>query len=294
MPALLPYDDKLVRDLAWVLQSPPLLARKDRDVHWPGPDWFESAYNDFQDPLRSLDRDPTPLRQLLATRKDHRLGSYFETLLQYWLRNNARYRLLHANLPIRNREKTLGEFDLIVYDELTCKTLHWEVAVKFYLGTGDTARPENWWGPARHDRLDLKTNHLLTHQGRLSALPEAQALLAEKGLSIDATWLFMKGRLFYPHAAGHTAPHGAEPAHLHGYWLPAARLRQLPEGPWLVLDKSRWLAPVRLTDGNSLPRRALIDWWRSHPQPHPRCIATANEAGETARVFVVPDAWGKQ
>lgn len=294
MTNAIPYRTAAVRDLAWSLQSPPLLCRRDAGVRWPESAWYKNAYREFAPVLQQLDSRPEPLLNFLDGRKDRRLGNYFETLLRYWLVESTRYSLLYANLPLRDKEKTLGEFDFIVRDEVSGKTLHWEVAVKFYLGVGDTTQACNWWGPARRDRLDLKTTHLLNHQSRLSTLPQAQALFAEAGTSIDATWLIMKGRLFYPHTTGSPSPVGADPGHLRGLWLAADQLAALPEGDWVILEKSQWLAPLLPAAGTPLKRQRLIEWWRDNSQTQPRCIAAIGEQGETGRVFVVPDGWGQE
>lgn len=289
-----PYRTGAVRDLAWSLQSPPLLLRQDAAVHWPPADWFENAYREFAPALQQLDRDPGDLLKMLDSGKDRRLGRHFETLLHYWLQQDTRFRLLHANLPVRDTEKTLGEFDLIVHDERSGKTLHWEVAVKFYLGLGDTSQPQNWWGPARRDRLDLKTGHLLNHQGRLSAMPQARAMLDRLGIRIDATWLIMKGRLFYPLGSNSAAPTGAEPRHLRGFWLHAKDLADLPDGRWMPVEKSQWLAPLPASSTQAFDRRTLIEWWHDHPRACPRCIAACGDQGETTRAFVVPDDWDQE
>ncbi len=285
------YKNAEVRDLAWSLASPPLLQREDSGVRWPEDDWFEAIANQFHDGLAQLDADPQPLRAVLARRTDRRLGNYFEVLWRYWLDHNPRYRLLHANLPVHAGGKTLGEFDFIVEDQLTGEILHWELAVKFYLGSGDTGQPASWWGPGRRDRLDIKTGHLLHHQTQLSRHPEAQALLAEHGLRIDATWLIMKGRLFYPCGETAAAPSGANPHHLRGFWVPGSRLDRLRPAHWLVLEKHQWLAPVPPQTASLMDNRQLREWWRDDPHRRPACLAGIVEDEEVERGFVVPDTW---
>jgi hypothetical protein len=286
-----PYTNPEVRDLAWSLASPPLLQRQDAGVLWPEDGWFEAIADQFRDDLAQLDADPRPLREILARRTDHRLGNYFEVLWRYWLDHNPRYRLLHANLPVHAGGKTLGEFDFIVEDRDSGEILHWELAVKFYLGCGDTGQPASWWGPGRRDRLDIKTGHLLHHQTRLSRHPQAQAVLARHGVRIDATWLIMKGRLFYPCGETACAPSGANPRHLRGFWVPGSRLDRLTPAHWLILEKRQWLGPVQSPAASLMDNRELREWWRDDPHRQPACLAGIVAGKEIERGFIVPDSW---
>lgn len=286
-----PYSSPEVRDLAWSLCSPALLRRHDNGVHWPDDAWYGAIGAGFHQQLSRLDADPQALHDILAQRSDRRLGHYFETLWRYWLEHNPAYRLLHANLPVRGGGNTLGEFDLLVHDRQTDKVLHWELAVKFYLGTGDTRHAVNWWGPGRRDRLDIKTEHLLQHQSQLSRHSEAQALLAAQGLQVDATWLIVKGRLFYPWGESNSPPSGANPRHPRGFWLSGGHLQSLGQARWLVLEKHKWLAPIGTTAAATMNNAELIEWWHDTRPGYPVSLAALLDGREVERGFVVPDDW---
>jgi hypothetical protein len=286
----LPYVHPAVRDLAWSLGSAPLLSPRDSAARWPAPAWYAEILADFHPHLLQLDRAPQPLLDLLAGRTDRRLGSYFETLWRYWLAHNPRYHLLAANLPVRDGGRTLGEFDLIVADRSSGRTLHWELALKFYLGQGDTADPGNWWGPGRRDRLAVKTAHLLQHQTRLAQHPQARRLLAARGLRIDASLVVLKGRLFYPAGLPRHAVSGSCPVHLRGNWLRARQLAQQTPRHWQVLEKHQWLAPLARPAGDLLSNAELAERCY-HGKHHPVCAASFADAVETGRWFVVPDDW---
>ncbi len=288
------YTEPLVRDLAWALFSPPLLHRSDPDVRWLENDWFGQISRQYTEALGQLDKDPRRLRDAVEGRKDPRLGSYFETLWHFWLGDNPRYQLLFANLTLRSASGTLGEFDLLVRDSKTAKTLHWELAVKFYLGTGDTSQPSNWLGPAQRDRLDVKTDRLLDHQSRLSRYPEANELFDQLGIRVDQTWLILKGRLFYPASVPAPAPHGANPDHLRGFWITPEALASL-EGAWLPLERSQWLAPVaQVEPAVCLDNRALTERWQNQPPEYPVCLARVVNGLEVERGFVVTDGWNSR
>lgn len=264
-------------------------------MRWPDSDWFSDIGQSYRRRLLQLDHDPQPLRHALRTHKDRRLGSYFESLWRFWLHENDRYSLLHANLPLRSGGRTIGEFDLLVRDRDSGLTLHWELAVKFYLGIADTTQPGNWWGPARRDRLDIKTTRLLQHQGRLSRHPEAATLLQHLGVRIYQTWVILKGRLFYPSAAPPAAPAGAHPDHERGFWLAAGAFADLPRGLWLPLERQQWLAPVAgIQPEQCVSGDALLAHWRTQPLRRPLCIARILDGYERERGFVVPDDWPAQ
>ncbi|MCO6413321.1 MAG: DUF1853 family protein [Thiogranum sp.] len=287
-----PYRNPLVRDLAWSLRSPPLLQRIDRGVRWLDAEWFEQVTDHYSDYLLQLDSRPQALAELVNNRKDRRLGNYFETLWRFWLTTGDRYRLLYANLPLRSGERTLGEFDFLVRDTQTGRTLHWEVAVKFYLGRGNLPDPANWWGPARRDRLDIKTQRLLIHQSRLSRHEQARKLLAQLDVQVDESWLILKGRLHYPWGRSGPAPHGSHPGHLRGFWLHQSAAPQLEGSSWLVLERHQWLAPVTAVDAAAcMTCDALLRHWKRHPLQRPLCIARISDGSEVERGFVVPDDW---
>lgn len=288
----IPYRHPLVRDLYWALSSTPLLSRPDAGIRWPDSDWFSDISRAYADRLATLDENPQPLHDAIQAQKDRRLGRYFETLWRFWLENNGRYRLLYANLPVRSADRTLGEFDLLVEDGKTGNTLHWELAVKFYLGVGDTTQPQNWLGPAQHDRLDIKTSRLLEHQGRLSQQPHAQTLLGQLGIRIDQSWVILKGRLFYPLPLRAVAPHGAYRGHARGFWVEARTFAAHPNSLWLPLDKQQWLAPLaNIQASDCLEGGSLLAQWRQRPLRRPLCIARIVNGHELERGFVVPDDW---
>ena len=286
-----PYACPQVRDLAWSLTSPPLLSPADTDLVWPNEAWFRRITPPFTSHLLELDREPAQLTRFIGQRKDRRLGAYFEQLWQYWLEHDARYQLLHANLPVRDQTRTLGEFDLIVRDRERGKTLHWELALKFYLCDSDPQNPR-WWGPARRDRLDIKLERLHTRQTQLSRKSAARQLLKQLGIVIDERWVILKGRLFYPLQTTPASPADAAPHHLRGFWCTARQLGQLPESRWKLLQRDEWLAPVTVGDDRQYPDTTdLIDWYKRTESHQPVCVAMLRDGVEADRGFIVSDAW---
>ena len=264
MPSAIPYETAVVADLAWAVSSPPLLNLHDESCKWFTSDWFESFYEDIADHLKELDQNPGPLETLLAQQKDLRLGNYFETLWAYALSCSSRYELVERNLQVIDGGRTVGEFDFIVKDLATSRCAHWELAVKFYLGLGNTISHASWYGPHKKDRLDLKVAHLRERQTVLGQHPHARELLADRGIHIDDCGVILKGRLFYPwHQMDlEHFPESANPSHLHSHWLTlpqfieafdnADRFRPLIGRGWMAKIPTHLDLPV-------LSKKTLLD-----------------------------------
>lgn len=238
----LAFTQPVVRDLAWLIGSPPLLMpsasplQANRPpVHWPNTAYFHELLAETTPLLQALDADPAALIAHSNQGRDFRLGVYVERLLGFWLAHpdNPRYCLIAANVPVRDNGITLGELDYLVRDKRHHRLAHWELAVKFYLGRPEAHPDQQWLGPGLHDRLDIKRDHLLQHQLELSQQPIAQAAIEAAlmasghddliGHAIERVcWL--KGRLFFAADAQWAVapPTQANPHALRGHWRIAA------------------------------------------------------------------------
>lgn len=295
----------VVRDLAWVLLSPPLLA------HSPWPQRhplsacpWSRAPGALADWLIHLDRDSAGLLHWLAQSSVRRLGLYYERLWQFALQAAPGIELLAANLPIRQGGHTLGELDLLLRDEEGVH--HLELAIKLYLGSeqGGGEQPAHWLGPGSHDRLDLKLDHLSRHQLPMSARSEARPALAELELTHAQAAFWLGGYLFYPWPRPCAAPQGANPQHLRGRWL---HRRDWPgfavhsaDGCWQPLPRSAWLATARVERAELWSGEKLQGWFDALPlQTNAQLLVRLEEGpqrvwSEAERLFLVSDAWPAQ
>lgn len=292
------YQHRCVADLSWAVSSPPLLLVDGNDCTWFSERWYQDQYNEIEQQLRALDRDPAKLESLLAAQKDRRLGNYFETLWSFALQLHSRYQLIERNLQIHDGENTLGEMDFIVLDNETGRYAHWELAIKFYLGIGDTVNHNAWHGPGRQDRLDLKLDHLLSWQTRLSRHPVAKAQLEERGIVIDDCAVILKGRLFYPWQLGGPEyfPQYANPSHLRGQWLTRQQLIQScgADMRFVPLIRSGWMAEIsrdHAPDGYSTG--ALMRLVDSGLYRLPMQVIRLEAASGVERLFIVNDDWSQ-
>jgi len=234
------FSSRVVRDLAWVISSPPLVSGVINDVYWWSHEKCESEFNDCLATLIQLDKNPQALINHLNTLKTTRLGLRFEALITYWLRISPNYKLLSKNIQIIENGLTLGEIDFIIEESSTQKIIHLEVAVKFYLGTPPYENTYQWFGTNTKDQLGKKLDHLKQHQTQLS-----KKYTHHFQYEINQRHCLLKGRLFYP-LENNKPPDGVTQNHLRGLWMYSRKHR---DSNYLIpINKLDWLAELNHTD----------------------------------------------
>lgn len=294
-----------VRDLAWAISSPPLISQPSCSSIWPDRHWYRQAYEERLLWLDVVDDDPAELEALLAGQKDRRLGKYFETLWFYWISHHPRYQLVENNLQVIIDGETLGEIDFIVFDNVTGKTMHWELAVKFYLGVGDTRLMSNWHGPKLRDRLDIKFGHLLDRQSVISKQPRVAQWLKERGIYIDQCLVILKGRLYYPWhntvglvqdraSLSTVSPSLSAPDHESGLWLTQKKLAEEFDGRpcFKPLINSGWLERISTTSvKKSISKNTIIENVSNKLWRFPLHVQLLKSRHSWDRAFITDDDW---
>ncbi len=300
-----------VRDLAWVIASPPLPASAHPffEEQAVSDDWCAEQFLRFLPTLSSLDRDPLALHTWLASRSSQRLGRYFESLVGYWLAHAPGLTHVTPSLQVKRDKLTLGEFDFLYRDEQTASPIHLEVAVKFYLKLATAEGWSAYVGPGVQDRLDIKLKHMFQQQLALGKLAEARAALspAFQGRALASLGM-LKGYIFYPwtdtEALGSVSSPGLSVRHLQGWWLSMANVDEVVRRDdfalWKILPKREWLSPCVATDSSTLMHACdIIDGLHLHFQQSkfPQLVAGLHreeKAGlwrEYTRGFLVPNDW---
>lgn len=276
------FSTKSVRELAWVIASPPIQSGHIGNTYWWDDDKCQNEYQDCLPALIELDKDPRPLEQHLSQLKSKRLGHRFETLVSYWLTISPNYELIQQNIQIIENGVTFGEIDFIIKEVSTGKNIHLEVCVKFYLGTTPYKDPYRWFGTNTKDQLGRKLDHLLTHQSQLSK--KYKQYFSHQ---IDERHCFIKGRLFYP-KGNDIAPEDTTDNHLRGLWKYSDAAKKV-EDKYLAINKTLWLSELNHKD--------IIDL-QNNPadlfEGIAKCYIEVNtdnqrDYKEKNRIFVLPD-----
>lgn len=283
------YHHPVVRDIAWILTTPPLLAASLHSSIAPALPCLATLNTDTaRQWLNTLENNPTLLGELNRSNY-RRLGLYCEALVAFIFKQPQafhNYHLRAKNLQITKEGRTLGELDFIFSDD-NGQYAHLEMAVKYYLfdalTPGATTKgPENeiqvsvatsadqFIGPNRKDRLDIKINRMRDHQLPIVRSPEAQVALKDKNIEVEhealLSYLYLTGKVFFnPFQALSTAENSPntptcystsdEPPKPHllnakqhtGHWVHINQFTRYvqsiePNTKWKVLRKLNWLA----------------------------------------------------
>ena len=259
-------------DLEWVLTSPSLVD-----------DPKAIGVVDFAPDSVDLDH----LNAFVAERPQHRVGKYFETLLEYWLAHVRDVDLIDVGRQLRDGQgRTVGELDFLFRDEQN-RYCHCEASVKFFLHhprSGTSHYP----GPAARDNFERKATKLFERQLPLSIdhVPEVEDRLG-----------FVRGYIFYE--LGSDGPQGRPPRlaedHLRGAWVRATNasdLERFEGAQFHIVSKPHWLAPI--ADAEGRPFAAFADQLTSHfaGPAYPMMVSVVGaEAQEVARCCVVSEEW---
>ena len=281
------FKHRIVRDLAWVIESRPLLSGMKNNTLWLDHEFCLKEYTDCLPALMILDQDPQPLISQIEELKSKRLGYRFEAFINFWLQISPNYTLLAHNIQLIKDKQTLGEIDFIIQDSATRKIIHLEVAVKFYLGSAPFEDDYRWFGTNTNDQLGKKQQHLIDHQTQLSLkYPE---LINTK---IDQKYCLVKGRLFYPFKLETplTPPASATENHLKGVWLTQSDKSESVfdnRQPLYPLIKHEWLSLLQASDIKD--RKPLVPSLKLN---RAQCCITLNDNNEEdTRVFILPKSF---
>ena len=203
------YQRPYVRDLAYVLACPNVLTewldvaphQNTHTVSVHSANFWQHQFERYQQRLKELDttNDYQALtRYLLKRPSPNRLGFHFEGLLSFWLEDGFAcklhsYEILANNVQLYNGKQTIGELELILYNHKEHLTEHWELAIKFFMGS-PPFEPINWVGINSNDNLQRKMTHMQTKQFRTVGVDTEK----HGQIKIDKRYAVIKGRFFLP------------------------------------------------------------------------------------------------
>lgn len=181
-----------------------------------------------------------------------RLGRRFESLITALLEQTDAVKLLKHGLVIQDGKQTVGELDYLI--DIHSDILHLEVAIKFYAGIGDPKDLKShhaWIGPSCQDRLDVKIDHICSHQLPLSASNNVARLLQQEGLPMPTRRLgLIYGYLLQPWQNSSHKPADIitnYPAFWCTYRQRHEAIRKITrpyssEYGWVLLQRNQWIS----------------------------------------------------
>lgn len=153
------YKRPFVRDLAYAISCPTVLnywysPQNPLNIQVHSSSFWQQQYVAYTPRLQQLDACSQTYQTLVdwlqSRPSPNRLGFHFEGLMLFWLMDGYTHQchffeLLNHNVQIFSGNLTLGEVDCIIHNHTTNEVEHWELAIKFYLGS-PPYHPENWVG----------------------------------------------------------------------------------------------------------------------------------------------------
>lgn len=275
--------EQFLRDLEWVIRSPFLINSEPSLLPKCPPETFTQGR----------------LESFVSTRLNHRVGNYFETLIEFWLKSASNTDQVRRNVQLQAKGRTQGEIDFLFTDPQG-RTIHWETAVKFYLyHATETVKGSHYIGPNTNDTFENKLNRLFTHQLHGQHPEQQKATVHEP---------FVKGRIFYhpEHPKPQTLPEHLSPKHLKATWLTASEwpdyVAALPCDRFAIIPKPFWLAPQdfpRLPSTDLWDSQAITQTIAAHFQTKTISLLVAafddqdRHGIEKERIFIVNNTWPK-
>ena len=237
-----------IHDLQQLAKMPPLIEGDINGCEWLG---FNTIEELCAPCLAQSEANISAFMQpIFGDMQQSRLGHYYELLWRCILHFNPNYDIIHNNLQIHQHNTTLGEMDFIVYNRALERYEHWELALKFFLGAGDTQQLNHWFGPNLKDRLDIKFEHIKNKQSQLSLHPASIAQLEKQSIPITHRRVLIQGKLFHPsNIDTFNKPLSANihpqinPEHAHGQWITQDDFAHRPHDThYYVLNRHLWLS----------------------------------------------------
>lgn len=280
------YRHPYVRDLAFVLACPNVLTQwlefaphqntHKIDVH--SSEFWLMQFEAYQARLDELDTTTAYqylTRYLLKRPSPNRLGFHFEGLISFWLEDGYAlglhpYETLASNIQLYNGKQTTGELDLILYNHKNAQVEHWELAIKFFMGSKPFA-PANWVGINSNDNLERKMTYMQTKQFR-SIWVDTDA---HGRVKIDKRFGVIKGRFFLPmNNKDFVYPNWLEPS--------------FPMHEWCDLQDQSCLATL---DMSRLRSAHYIEWFtkRDFYDNYAQILSWSEDIAPTAGLYLEAD-----
>lgn len=219
------------------------------------------------------------------------LGKQAEACFELYLKKCDRYKIKLANVQIQGEKETLGELDYIVFDKTLKKTIHIELACKFYLfdEKASTIPEAKWIGPNRKDTLFDKLEKLKNRQLPLIYKLQTQQILRDVDIEVTSViqQICLKAFLFIPQKIDkNNFPENFQKC-IAGYWIPLSVFStENKEAVYAIPTKKDWLLPPeKSTEWHTFPEAKKIITENCENKKAP--LVYKKHKGTLERFFVV-------
>ncbi|NQV53029.1 MAG: DUF1853 family protein [Flavobacteriales bacterium] len=240
--------------------------------------------------LFEMDLDPSfpPFETILP--EGLVIGKCAEAYMKHYLHCHPDFELIADNVQVVVEGGTLGEFDFFYRDLKLDKTVHLEMACKWYLLDPDAVQGEEWTGPNRRDFLSQKLKKLYEQQFALLNDPRSLPRLKEIGIDPRASEqrLALPGFAFVPSAYEGSDP-SISPSAIAGTWCRMEEfLAREDEGNQHYLcERKEWLIdPMYNRTWHARP--SIVDeLTKQLKQKYSPMVWTLHPDGSVERTFIV-------
>ncbi|MDO5768227.1 MAG: DUF1853 family protein [Psychrobacter sp.] len=258
------YQRPFVRDLAYALACPPILTTwvnhqpllNAPTVILHSAEFWQQQFASYQPRLHELDNTQgyQALTRFLMTRPSpYRLGFHFEGLIHFWLidgfaLNLHPFEVLAHNVQLYQGKQTTGELDYILRNHDTGEIEHWELAIKFFLGSPPYTFAD-WVGMNSRDNLERKMTHMQSKQFRSIWVDVSGHESGKAKVKIDKRIAVIKGRFF-------------KPVTDNGFVRPQWLTPNFPLHDWINGEDTEQLNKL---DMSILRRAHYVEWFTKRP-----------------------------
>jgi hypothetical protein len=205
------------------------------------------------------------------------LGKRAELFLLQYLISSEQYSNIIHSFQIQDNEKTIGELDIVCFDNSRQKWIHIELVYKLYVFVGERNYDDftQWIGPNLKDRLDYKMDKLMSHQ---LPLGQHQQILNKIETENVESYCCFKAKLFLKSNEQLKSNHLNDEC-ISGYYLNFEDFKLLRHNDFFfyVPEKADWLCDAQkhskwygydkaeaLLKQSIKDKRARLAWQKTH------------------------------
>jgi hypothetical protein len=298
------WKNKHVRDLAWLIESAPMLEDPGQELRnrWCTSEFSKSLLTLHSRWLVELDHDPTELNRFLSGSENLLLGKQYELLFEFLLKYSPYFEFRSGNIQLNRGGITHSEMDFLALYLPESRWIHFEISCKYYLASANSTQHDRWVGPNGNDSLAERMSKFRRQLNLLHNTPELPII--QEMLSLEAISMgWLKGFLFVPFRllGNHKLPKGISSHCPVGWHMKSTEIDVFMDTPgqWLILPRHDWISPWEGDPENQrlMSGKELVEFVKMHFANSNKAIMTiqldplVHYSKELSRGFIVRPDW---